>query len=179
MNTKIQTAGEQKYYDFVQKEAERLRLGMIIWVSMLAAALISVFENVKIAVLLALIGIVLAGVNIRKQQKHNKILERVKDKKEFYLQLTADDMKEWKELGLIICKDYVLCKTTDIHVCCLSNMVEVEVEADKSAGKKMLFLIDTEGERNEIVSCIVGSQTEKMADEVSDILQRRLPVTVI
>ena len=41
----IQTAGEQKYYDFIEERARSLRTGMIIWISLLAAALIAVFNS--------------------------------------------------------------------------------------------------------------------------------------
>ena len=41
----IQTAGEQKYYDFIEERARSLRTGMIIWISLLAAALIAIFNS--------------------------------------------------------------------------------------------------------------------------------------
>lgn len=31
---RIQTAGEQKYYDFIQERAKRLQTGMIVWGSL-------------------------------------------------------------------------------------------------------------------------------------------------
>ena len=37
----IQTAGEQKYYDFIEERAKSLRTGMIVWISLLAVALIA------------------------------------------------------------------------------------------------------------------------------------------
>ena len=41
----IQTAGQQKYYDFIEERAKSLRLGMIIWISLLAAALLAILAG--------------------------------------------------------------------------------------------------------------------------------------
>ena len=60
----IQTAGQQKYYDFIQERAKRLKTGMIVWMSLLCLALISLSNNVVIAVIMALIGITLAVTNL-------------------------------------------------------------------------------------------------------------------
>ena len=57
----IQTAGEQKYYDFIEERARSLRTGMIIWISLLAAALIAVFNSPVIGAALAAAGVLLGA----------------------------------------------------------------------------------------------------------------------
>ena len=83
----IQTAGQQKYYDFIQERARRLKTGMIVWISLLAVALTCMFSNVKLAIVLALAGIFLAVMNIKSQKALKSKLDGVTDKEEFFHQL--------------------------------------------------------------------------------------------
>ena len=64
----IQTAGEQKYYDFIEERARSLRTGMIIWISLLAAALIAVFNSPVIGAVLAVAGVLLARSKSEKSE---------------------------------------------------------------------------------------------------------------
>ena len=41
----IQTAGEQKYYNYIEAQVKKLRTGMIVWGSLLAVALIGMFSE--------------------------------------------------------------------------------------------------------------------------------------
>ncbi|MDE6937406.1 MAG: hypothetical protein K2P28_04410, partial [Lachnospiraceae bacterium] len=103
----IQTAGQQKYYDFIEERAKKLRTGMIVWESLLAAALIGMFSDAGIAAVLALAGGALAMVNIKAQKALKGRLDVVEDQEEFFRQLTDADMAEFENYRLIITKDYV------------------------------------------------------------------------
>ena len=55
----IQTAGEQKYYDFIEERAKSLRTGMIVWISLLAVAFIAAFNSPVIGAVLAAAGVII------------------------------------------------------------------------------------------------------------------------
>ena len=84
---RIQTAGEQKYYDFIQERAKRLQTGMIVWGSLLAVAFICLFSNIVITVILAVGGAFLAMTNIKARSELKGKLDQIEDKEEFFRQL--------------------------------------------------------------------------------------------
>lgn len=171
LNTKVQNRGEQKYYDFIKIESERVNLGMIVWISMLAAAIITAFGNMKVSLILGVIGIALAFLNRKRQQTLSQKLDGIKDKKEFFLQLSADDLLEMKEFPLIITRQYVLCKTDDIHIYDIEAMEKVEVGIQKETQRKTLFLTEPDGTRHEVISCVEQSEEEKLFGEVVKVLE--------
>lgn len=148
----IQTAGQQKYYDFIEERAKKLRTGMIVWGSLLAVAFIGMFSDARIAAVLALFGLALAAVNVKAQKALKGKLDAVEDQEEFFRQLAAADSAEFKKYRLIITKDYVLSGTSDISIYSLSEIEKVEAGSRGKAGK-CLFLTDREGKRHEIISC--------------------------
>ena len=79
---RIQTAGEQKYYDFIQERAKRLQTGMIVWSSLLAVAFICLFSNIVITVILAVGGAFLAMTNIKARSELKGKLDQIEDKEE-------------------------------------------------------------------------------------------------
>ena len=81
----IQTAGEQKYYDFIEERAKSLRTGMIVWISLLAVALIATFNSPVIGAVLAAAGVVLAVLNVRSQRALRAKLSWIEDKRWRYL----------------------------------------------------------------------------------------------
>ena len=88
----IQTAGQQKYYDFIEERAKKLRTGMIVWGSLLAVAFIGMFSDAGIAAVLALIGGAYAMVNIKAQRALKGKLDVVADPEEFFRQLADPDL---------------------------------------------------------------------------------------
>ena len=104
----IQTAGEQKYYDFIEERARKLRTGMIVWISLLAAALIASFNSLLIGGLLALAGIFLGVLNIRNQKALKDKLSVVEDRADFFNQLIAPETVEIPSFRLLVTRDYVL-----------------------------------------------------------------------
>ena len=93
----IQTAGEQKYYDFIEERAKSLRTGMIVWGSLLAVAFIGMFSDARLGVILALAGLSLAVMNVKSQKALKSKLDIVDDKEEFFRQLTDPDLIEIKD----------------------------------------------------------------------------------
>ena len=99
---RIQTAGEQKYYDFIQERAKRLQTGMIVWGSLLAVAFICLFSNIVITVILAVGGAFLAMTNIKARSELKGKLDQIEDKEEFFRQLIAPDVAEFSDCHVII-----------------------------------------------------------------------------
>ena len=104
----IQTAGEQKYYDFIEAQVKRIRTGMIVWGSLLAVALIGMFSDVLLGSLLAVAGAALAVLNLKSWRDLKEKLDVAEDKEEFFRQLVDPESFELKEEHIIITKDYVL-----------------------------------------------------------------------
>ncbi len=150
-----QTAGEQKYSDFIQERAKTVRMGMIVWASLLAVAFIASLSNIKVGILLGIVGAALAFLNVRSQHALKSKLDGIEDKQEFYNQLAAPDVLELKEYQLLIAKDYVLKIKGDVFVYSIADMGKVEVGVQKEGhmSQKTLFLTDKKGVRHEIASC--------------------------
>ncbi len=145
----IQTAGEQKYYDFIEERAKSLRTGMIIWISFLAAALIAVFNSPVIGAALTVAGVLLAVLNVRNQRALRAKLSGIEDKAGFFNQLIAPDAVEIPAFRLLVTREFVLSFLTDVFIYRLSDMDKVEVGLGRGA-EKVLFLTDRSGERYEI-----------------------------
>ena len=169
----IQTAGQQKYYDFIEERAKKLRTGMIVWESLLAAAFIGMFSDAGIAAVLALAGGALAMVNIKAQKALKGRLDVVEDQEEFFRQLTDDDMAEFENYRLIITKDYVLSGAGDTAVYPLSRMEKVEVRLHGKAGKT-LFLVDRQEKSHEIISCSDEAGMQKEFDLAFRLMSERV-----
>lgn len=150
-----QTAGEQKYSDFIQERTKSVRMGMIIWASLLAVAFIASFSNIKVGILLGIVGAALAVLNVKSQNALKSKLDGVEDKQEFYNQLAAPDVLELKEYQLLITKDYVLRNKGDVFIYKIADMAKVEVGIQKEGrmSQKTLFLTDQKGVRYELASC--------------------------
>lgn len=169
----IQTAGQQRYYDFIEDRAKKVRTGMIVWASLLCLALISLFHNIVIAVILALVGAALAVSNVRLQKELKGKLDCISDKEEFFRQLTSPDVKTAKDGHVLVAKDYVLTYKTDVHIYCIPDMEKVEVGIQGNM-KKHLFLTDSQGRRHEIMSCVRTAEDSAEFDQVYAALKGRL-----
>ena len=104
----IQTAGQQKYYDFIQERAKKLQTGMIVWASLLAVAFICLFSNIMLALILAVAGAFLAVTNMKSQKELKSKLDGIRDQEEFFHQLADPNLTEIPDYHLMIAKDYVL-----------------------------------------------------------------------
>ncbi len=169
----IQTAGEQKYYDFIEERVKKLRTGMIVWGSLLGVAFIGMFSDVRLALILASVGIALAILNLKSQQALKGKLEGIEDKEEFFRQLADTDLVEVKEARLMITKDYVLGMKEDVFVYSFSEMDKVEVGLQGKVGKT-LFLTDRQGIRHEIMSCVKDDGKQEMFDKIYGVLSERV-----
>lgn len=169
----IQTAGEQKYYDFIEERAKRLRTGMIVWGSLLAVAFIGMFSDARLGVILALMGFALAVMNVKSQKALKSKLDVVDDKEEFFRQLTDPDLIEIKDCNLIIMKDYALVRREDISVYPFARMEKVEVGIQGKTGK-VLFLTDRQGIRHEIASCMSQDRMQEAFDKAYRALSERV-----
>ncbi len=169
----IQTAGQQKYYDFIEERAKKLRTGMIVWGSLLAVAFIGMFSDAGIAAVLALAGVAYAMVNIKAQKALKGKLDAVEDREEFFRQLAGTELTELKNCRLIITKDYVLSGGGDISIYSLSEIEKVEADSRGKAGK-CLFLTDKEGKRHEIISCADKDGMQKEFDLAYRVLDERV-----
>ena len=168
----IQTAGEQKYYDFISDRVKQVRTGMIVWASLLSLALISLFNNIVIAFLLALSGAALAVVNVKSQRELKEKLAHISDKEDFFRQLEAPDVLMVQDGHMLVTKDYVLIDRTDITIYYIPDMEKVEVGL-KGHTKKSLLLTDRQGVRHEIMTCAQNSGASKEFDAVYRMLLRQ------
>ncbi len=157
MNDHIQTIGQQKYYDFIEERAKKIRTAMIVWISLLCLAFISLFNNIVIAVILAVVGILLAITNLRSQRELKGKLDNIIDKEEFFLQLGAPDIIEADNKHILITKDYVLVYKTELFIYYLPEMEKFEV-GKQNDGRKFLFLTDKQGVKHEIMSAAKQSE---------------------
>lgn len=167
----IQTAGEQKYYDFIEERAKSLRTGMIVWISLLAVALIAALNSPVIGAVLAAAGVVLAVLNVRSQRSLRAKLSWIEDKAAFFNQLIAPDAVEVPAFRLLVAREYVLSFRADVLVYRLSDMAKVEVGLGKGE-EKALFLTDKRGERHEIARDR-GRETADF-DRAYEVLRERL-----
>ena len=155
-----QTAGQQKYYDFIEERAKNLRLGMIIWISLLAAAFFAILAGGILGYILAVLGVALGVLNIRSQRELRSKLDRVADKEGFFSQLVEAETVEIPEYRLMITRDYVLLCRNEVFIYPLKDMEKVEVGLRQQGEyrQKTLFLTDRAGGRNEIAACIRREQ---------------------
>ncbi len=167
----IQTAGQQRYYDFIEDRAKKVRTGMIVWSSLLCLALISLFHNIVIAVIL--VGAALAVSNMKSQKELKGKLDAISDKEEFFRQLTSPDVQTAQDGHVLVAKDYVLTYKTDVHIYCILDMEKVEVGIQGNM-KKYLFLTDSQGRRHEIMSCMRTAEDSAEFDKIYAALKGRL-----
>lgn len=166
----VQTAGEQKYYDFIGERVRSLRTGMIVWISLLAVALIAGFNNLVMGVILGVAGIFLAVLNIKSQRELGRKLVSVDDKEDFFNQLIAPDAVEMPDLHLLLARDYVLISQPDIAVYRLCDMEKTEVGLGHG-GEKALFLTDRNDVRHEVVR--TRKKRDAGFDKVYEILKEK------
>ena len=169
----IQTAGEQKYYNYIEAQVKKLRTGMIVWGSLLAVALIGMFSDMRLALILAVVGVALAVLNLKSQQALKEKLDVVEDKEEFFRQLTDSESVELKEEQIIITKDYVLLGKDKVNIYLLSEMEKVEVGLQGKMGKA-LFLTDRQGKRHEILACVKGDGKQEDFDRAYRTMNERV-----
>lgn len=170
---KIQTAGQQKYYDFMKERATRLETGRIVWVSMLGVALISALSNIIMGVVLGAIGLFLAAANHHSRKTLMKCLDGVKDKEDFFWQLSAPELQEYPQVRVMISQDYVLTDQSVPEILRIEDMEKIEVGKQQDV-KKVLFLTDPKGDRHEILSCVKGDGLQETFDEIYEILRGKL-----
>lgn len=144
----IQTAGEQKYYDLIEEKVKKMRTAMIIWISFLALALISVFSNILLGGVFGALGVFLAVRNRKEQKEMDKELERARDKTEFFNQLIAPDALEVPDFQLIVTRDYIVqCTKEKLYIRPRSEIRSKDIATEK--GTKVLILTDQNGIRHE------------------------------
>lgn len=153
------------YYDFIEEESQKLRVGMIVWISMLAAALIASFERPTVGLLLGIAGIMLAVVNVKAQKVLNGKTSSLKDKEVFFLQLSGKDTQKFKELHLMITRDYVVYRQPDVRIAELSGVREVRLEDQDNS--RQLVLLKQGAERCVIASVHKGKSEEKLLEKAS------------
>ena len=156
---KIETAGQQKYYNFIEDRVKKLTTTRIVWVSLMCIALICSFSNMTIAAVIGVAGALLAVVNTRSIKALDSKLEKLPDQKDFFRQMTAPRNLELPEAHIIVMKDYILVTKTEVMILPLLDMEKMEVEMSDDE-QKTLFLIDKVGKRHEIISTRDGMQVE-------------------
>ncbi len=156
----IQTAGQQKYYDLIEEQAKSLRLGMIIWLSLLAVALLAIFSGGILGYILAILGAALGALNIRSQKALWSKLKGIADKEDFFNQLIDGETVEIPDYRLMITREYVVLYRSEIRIYPLKEMdkVEVGIRQQGNYRQKTLFLTDHTGKRNEIAVCSQSGQ---------------------
>lgn len=169
---KIQTAGEQKYQDFISERSTRIRTGMIIWESLICIALICGFSDVRIMLILGVLGAGLAIVILKAQRDLRGKLDGIEDKEEFYRQLTAPDILEIETPHLLVARDYLLVCRDDICVYSLKDMDKLEVGIRTDG--KTLFLTDKNEKRHELISTKKGETSQEDFDLVYHKLKDRI-----
>lgn len=144
----IETAGEQRYYDFIAARMKKHRLVDIGSLSIVFAGCISltskVEEGIFIGLFLIVLGISLLIKNVGAKQQLNKKLDIVDDKKRFFKQLVDKETVEFKDLQLIITNDYVLKNSDDFYIYKLADMKTVEIINDR------LYIVGYDKEHYEI-----------------------------
>lgn len=170
---RIQTAGQQRYYDFISERAKRVRTTMIVWASLLCLALISLFNNIVIALILAVAGIVLAVFNVKSQKELKGKLETVPEREEFFRQLASADVLTAQDGRVLAAKDYVLTYKKDISIYFIPDMIKVEENLQEN-GKKSLFLTDSQGNSHEILSCVKATEDSAQFEKIYQALKERM-----
>lgn len=170
---RIQTAGEQKYYDFIQERANRQQTGMIVWGSILAVAFISIFSNIAVAAALAAAGILIATWNLKARRELGAVLEAVGDKEEFFRQLTAPDTVEIPDCHVIITRDYILAGKEKIVVLAIADVKKIEKRTHEGT-KKTVCLTDQQGRHYEIASAKRGSRAQQGLERLYSMLEGKI-----
>lgn len=144
----IESAGEQRYYDFIAPRMKKHRLIDISSLSIICAGFICLTakaeEGIFIGLFLIVLGISMAVKNMGSKQELNKKLDIVDDKKKFFKQLVDKETVEFKELQLIITNDYVLKYSDDLYIYKLADMKTVEIENNR------LYIVGYDKEHYEI-----------------------------
>lgn len=169
----IQTVGQQRYSDFAAEKAKSIQTGMIVWMSLLCLALISLFNNAVIAVVMAVTGIALAVFNLKARKEFNGKLDSIDDQDEFFRQLADPGLVKTEDGRILVAKDYALVFHTDIMIYQLKEMEKVEVGREGNT-QKHLFLTDKSGKRHEIMSCMKKGSDPEEFDKIYYTLKKRL-----
>lgn len=144
----IETAGEQRYYFFLEKRMKKHRLMDISSVSLICVAAIAFTSKEELGIfvglVLSILGIVIAVLSYSSKKSLNKKLDIVGDKKKFFAQLVEKDTVEFKDLNLLITNDYLLKYSDDLYIYKFADMKNVELKNDR------LYLVDKNRKRYEI-----------------------------
>lgn len=168
----IQTAGEQKYYDFIEPRAKSVRTGMIIWISFFALALVAAFSDIILGLCFVLLGAIMAACNLKAQKELKGKLDGIEDKADFYNQLIAPDVIEIREYGLLIARDYVLQRQKkDVKIYALRNIARVETDSEGGRGRT-LYLIGFDGGRQALATA--GSRSDGDFVRIEERLRERV-----
>lgn len=102
-----------------------------------------------------------------------KCLDGVKDREDFFWQLSAPDLLEYPLVHVMISKDYVLTDQSVPEILRIEDMEKIEVGKQQDI-KKVLFLTDPQGGRHEIVSYVKGDGLQETFDEIYETLRSKL-----
>lgn len=151
----IQTAGEQKYYELIKERAKTLRTCMIMWISLLAVALIAATSNIILGAGIGAAGIFLAVWSIKEQRKLEGKTSHILEKAEFYNQLISPESVEINELSLLITKDYLLAYNKEIQIYLRSELKKVQIVETvlETQTYQSLRVTDQSGSQQEIAIC--------------------------
>ena len=144
----IETAGEQKYYDFIEERVKKNRIMDIASISIVSAGFIAFTSKedagIFIGLFLIVLGIALLIKNAGAKNDLNKKLDIVDDKRKFFRQLVDKETVEFKDLRLIITNEYVLKYSDDLYIYKLADMKTVELKNNR------LYIVGYDKEHYEV-----------------------------
>lgn len=173
---RIQTAGEQKYFDIVQERVKTIRTGMIIWVSLLAVALIAGSSNLIIGGCAGFVGLFLAYTNVKAQIEMKKKLSHISDQTAFYNQLISPEAIEIPAFHMVITNEYVVSAKDDVFIFRKEELQAVEVGVQTSVynPRKVLFVTGKDGQRHEVAAITKDSSLEHSFSQVYELLKKEV-----
>ncbi len=144
----IESAGEQRYYDFIADKTKKNRLLDISCLSLISAGFIAFTskaeECIFIGLILVIIGVVIAVKSTMLRNELHRKLEVIEDKKKFFHQLVSKDTVEFKDLRLLVTNDYLLKNSDELYIYKIADLKNVEIRNNK------LLIVDCDNKRHEI-----------------------------
>ena len=162
----LESAGEQKYYDFIAECVKKYRMKDIQCIGLMCLGCVSLTRDIDefifIGITLIVWGFALVIKNYDAKKTLSKKLNVIEDKEQFFDQLVARDTVEFKDLKLLITNDYLLKYSDTLYIYKFSEMKNVRIRNDK------LYLID--GKKNEYVIAVNETGKENSFDTACQLI---------
>ena len=145
--------GKEIFRKIVEEKKNKLILSLTIWICLLFVAVLIGFTDLRITLILALLGVLLGVTNIKDWLQYKKTMKNINSLEKLYVQLEEMDIEQFKEWKLIITDEYVISAYENIQIYPFTNIEDVEMgiqDGGLKPNKNIFVTLKGDSERRRI-----------------------------